>query len=221
MSQAVDVGDDDALLRGARRALKRQRVNNFADLNSVNHRNFTPTNSNTGAVRADVGARESVETYLYLFQNCLQYIANQAWSCISNINYMEEKNKVSNALCIKVNHIWHLYVDEVMKVAANMPERILSNILPSKPLLLAFIYLSIRLLKIEVAVTQLLSWVRDNLIAYVNPLGILQVHPDDNIYLFTRSQRTLFNLGHDLTPSPRLIWFHTVLLAKKLGTSMP
>ncbi len=225
LSQAVDVGDNDALLRGARRALKRQRVNNFTDLNSVKHRNFTPTNSNTGAVRADVSAKESVETYLCSFQNCLQYMANQAWSCISNINisYMEVKNKASNALCIKVNHIWHLYVDEVMKVAVNIPERILSNILPSKSMLLAFIYLSIRLLKMKVAVTQLLSWVRDHLIPYVNPLGNLQIYPDVKINSLTMEQRTLFicHFGHDVNPTSRLIWFHTVMLAKKVGIRIP
>lgn len=177
--------------------------------------------------------------YLIVYQYCLQMIGNSAFQLISSNNLPNKDFQMT------LKSLWTRYLeawknadsDCEMSFAFRPPskehsapsavycycktEKLDHPLFPTKPLLLGFLYLVIRIHRLEVIIPDLIRWVEQGLLPYITLWDCLP----DTIKVHLHPQyRKLFNQQPSLpygVISPMNIWFHACSLADAMNIDIP
>jgi hypothetical protein len=170
--------------------------------------------------------------YLLVYQYALQMICNSAFRLIIGAEGSQDSSQYSHILkdlWIKYLEAWR-NADSSCQIsfafqregACNCKsEKFNHPVFPTKPLLLGFLYLVIRMHRLDIIIADIIRWIERGLIPYMSLWDCL---PENYQRKIQKSYRKAFTIQHNHnygSITPMNIWFHTCTLAESLEIELP
>jgi hypothetical protein len=196
-------------------------------------RRHTATGGNKKRGKKRIQSEPDLLEYLTVYQYFLQMIGNSAFQLLFiDISSEEERRPLIVQYLSLLKELWTKYLKawQTSNTTCQLSFLFLSQrkqsckckklahpLYPTKQLLVAFVYLVLRINRSDIIIPDLLRWIERGLIPYYNLWDVL---PETMKILIPLGFRKPL-IGSLKVPSSMNIWFHTCKLAEDLGIDMP
>jgi hypothetical protein len=198
-------------------------------------RRHTATGGNQRKGKKRIQSEPDLLEYLTVYQYFLQMMGNSTFQLLFiNVSLEEERRPLIAPYLSLLKELWIQYLKawQTSNTACQLSflfsmqrnkqqsckcKKLQHPLYPSKQLLLAFVYLILRINRSDIIIPDLLRWIERGLIPYYNLWDVL---PETMKVLIPLGFRKPL-IGAMKVPSAMNIWFHTCKLAEDLGIVMP